>query len=87
MSIIEWYKQDFWFKQHKWLIKPHNNRSEHINWEGKKCLPECAQCKKHIKYGEKAYYCLTNPIRLRPYGYGKVCYECGNKIMEEAEKT
>ena len=43
----------------------------------------CAECEKEIKAYNLAFYCLTDPIRIRKSGYAKVCVECGLKLLSE----
>ena len=87
MSAIEWYRDNLWFKLHQWAVKHHINRTEYINCEGETCYPKCVSCNKDIKYGEKAFRCLSNPLRIRPHGYCKICLKCSEIIKDKYEQV
>lgn len=75
---IEWYNDSIWYSQKQWGIKPHRVT---INWNG--IEPKCAVCDKKIRFDEMAFYCLTDPVRLRGYGCAhKICLQCGYSLMD-----
>lgn len=70
----EWYNEAYWYKQHRWDIKPHSNCMEDMY---------CKHCGLPIQKYERCFYCTNTLLaRLRPFGKSKLCLQCGYDIME-----
>lgn len=66
----------------KWQIDTHEIRQIYVR-EDQSTYPDCCNCKKSFEYGDRYFYCLTDPIRIRRSGYEKVCFDCGIKLLSK----
>ena len=66
----------------RWNIDTHEIRQVYVR-EDQSTYPDCCSCHKPFEYGDKYFYCITEPIRIRKYGYEKVCIDCGMKYLNK----
>lgn len=68
----------------KHIIDVHEIRQIYKRQDGS-TYPNCDEptCKKAFEYGDKYFYCITNPIRIRKFGYGRICFNCGIKLLNK----